>query len=210
MPSSKEIKYYLLCLALVLPFFYFDQFIMAWVRELRGANPDINLVLHQIGRVVYIAAHGALMIGAAALVYLCGLYFKKNRIRLIGKTLLAGFIVSGISVQIIKHLLGRARPRITDELVFIGPTLKGSFDSFPSGHTMTAFCLAYICSRFFPKYRVLFYLYGIIICFGRVAGGSHFPADVLAGALLGIVIGRLVYEKIGLSGALGPADQADK
>jgi membrane-associated phospholipid phosphatase len=210
MPSSKEIRYYLLCLAIILPFFYFDQHMMVWIRELRSANPNTDEILRQTGRAAYFAGHGAVMIGAAALLCLAGMYFSKHQIKQLGKSLLAGFIVSGVSVQIIKHLLGRARPRITDELVFIGPTLKGSYDSFPSGHTMTAFCLAYICSKYFPKYQVIFYVYGIFICFGRVVGGSHFPADVLGGALLGIVIGRIIHEKIGIPGAGELADQAGK
>jgi membrane-associated phospholipid phosphatase len=210
MPSSKEIKYYLLFLALILPFFYFDQYIMVWIRELRSANPDIDQILHYVGRAAYYAAHGTPLITGAALLYLAGVYFKKQGIRHIGKTLLIGFISAGIFVQIIKHLLGRARPRLTDNLVFIGPTLTGSYDSFPSGHTMSAFCLAYICSRYFPKYQALFYVYGIFICIGRVVSGSHFPADALGGALLGVVIGRIVYEKTALPGALKRADQIDK
>jgi membrane-associated phospholipid phosphatase len=200
MPSSREINYYLLCLALILPFFYLDPYVMVWLREFRGANPDMDQLLHQVGRAAYFAAHGGLIAGGAVLIYLAGIYRKRPRIRQLGKVLFIGFVSSGISVQIIKHLLGRARPRITDELLFIGPTFEGSYDSFPSGHTITAFCLAYICSCFFPKYRGLFYVYGVFICFGRVIGGSHFPSDVLAGALLGIVIGGIIEKMTGMRG----------
>jgi|WetSurMetagenome_2_1015567.scaffolds.fasta_scaffold01779_3 membrane-associated phospholipid phosphatase len=204
MPSSREIRYYLLCLALILPFLFFDQYVMVWLKELRSANPDLDQLFHQAGMIAYFAAHGALIAGAAVLIYLAGIRLKKPRTRQLGKALFIGFVSSGISVQVIKHLLGRARPRITDELLFIGPTFRGSYDSFPSGHTITAFCLAYICSAFFPKYRPLFYAYGAFICIGRVLGGSHFPADVLAGALLGIVIARMIEKKSGLPGPSTP------
>jgi membrane-associated phospholipid phosphatase len=204
MPSSKEIKYYLLGLLLILPFFYFDQYMLVWLREFRSANPEMNQSLHQVGRAAYFAAHGALAIICAVLIYLAGVYFKKQKTRQLGKALVIGFVSSGVSVQVIKHLVGRARPRITDELIFIGPTFTGSYDSFPSGHTITAFCFAYIFSCYFPKYRILFYAYGVFICFGRVIGGSHFPADVLAGALLGMVIGRIIEKMTGLPCAEKP------
>jgi undecaprenyl-diphosphatase len=197
MPSSREIRYYLLSLILILPFFFLDQDIIVWLREFRSANPEINALLTQTGRYAYYAAHGGLIVCAAVLIYLAGACLRRDRIRRLGKALFIGFLASGAAVQIIKHLLGRARPRITDELLFIGPTFRGSYDSFPSGHTMTAFCVAYICSRFFPKYSILFYLYGALICCGRVISGSHFPADVLAGALLGLIIGRIIERTTG-------------
>ena len=198
MRFSKEIRYYLLFLAVILPVFLIDQGVTVWFREFRSANPDIAQILKYIDQAAYYAAHGTPLIGGALLIYLFGRYFDRQWTRQFGKTLLIGFISSGVSVQVIKHLIGRARPRITDQLLFIGPTFKGSYDSFPSGHTAMAFCLAYLCSCHFPRYRALFYLYGLFVCFGRVDSASHFPADVLGGALLGIIVARIVEKRLGL------------
>lgn len=107
-----------------------------------------------------------------------------------------GFISSGILVQVLKHLIGRARPRITEDLLFVGPSLKGGYDSFPSGHTTVAFCLAYILSQHFPKHRFLFYIFGFMVGFERVEDLSHFSSDVLAGAIVGIIVGRLLSVRI--------------
>ena len=56
----------------------------------------------------------------------------------------AGILVvaaSGIAVQILKHLIGRARPQENlGAFHFIGPNLsQGGFESFPSGHAMSSF-----------------------------------------------------------------------
>jgi undecaprenyl-diphosphatase len=197
---SKEIRYYLICLAAILPVLFNDRDVIVWIREFRNANPDISLLLLNCDKSAYYAAHGTPLIGGALLLYLFGRYFDKQLVRELGKRLFVGFVCSGIAVQAIKHLIGRARPRITDELLFIGPTIKGSYDSFPSGHAAMSFCLAYICSRFFPGYSLLFYLYAALVCLGRVGSASHFPADVLSGALLGIIIARLVEKKFGKPG----------
>jgi undecaprenyl-diphosphatase len=179
---------------------------MSWIREFHKANPDISRILDMTDKAIYYAAHGTPLIGGALLIYFFGRYFDRQRIRQIGRTLFVGFICSGLSVQLIKHIIGRARPRITDQLLFIGPSIKGSYDSFPSGHVTMAFCLAYICSSYFPRYWMLFYVYGLLVCFGRVDSTSHFPADVLGGALLGIIVARIVEKKIGLPDAIKPGN----
>ncbi len=205
MRFSKEIKYYLLFLAAILPVFLIDQSVTLWFREFRNANPDITQILKYIDRAAYYAAHGTPLIGGALLIYLFGRYYDRQWTMQFGRTLLIGFISAGVSVQVIKHILGRARPRITDQLLFIGPAFRGSYDSFPSGHAAMAFCLAYICSGYFPRYRALFYLYGLFVCFGRVDSASHFPADVLGGALLGVIVARIIEKRFGMQGTEKPA-----
>jgi membrane-associated phospholipid phosphatase len=197
MPSSKDIKWYLLCLAVILPFLYFDQDVIVWIREFRNANPEMGQYFQLGDKAAYYAAHGTPLIGGTLLLYLFGRYTGRQKARSIGKVLFIGCISSGMGVQIIKHLIGRARPRITDQLLFVGPTFAGSYDSFPSGHAVMAFCMAYLCSGYFPKYTMLFYLYAIFVCCGRVFSTSHFPADVLGGALLGIIIARVIKAAIG-------------
>ena len=53
--------------------------------------------------------------------------------------LLAQLSIAG-AIQILKHLIGRPRPRFAhgDELV-LGPSLDSGLDSFPSGHAANAF-----------------------------------------------------------------------
>jgi undecaprenyl-diphosphatase len=61
--------------------------------------------------------------------------------------------------------------------------------SFPSGHSATSFACATVLSYYAPRLRVLFYVLASLIAFSRVYDGMHYPTDVLAGALLGVLVG---------------------
>ncbi len=65
--------------------------------------------------------------------------------------------------------------------------------SFPSGHTIVMFALA--TSIYFYDKRFAWFLYflGVVIGIGRIMGGVHYPSDILGGAVLGILVGALVY-----------------
>lgn len=167
-----------------------DAPLTAWLRSLKQTG---SLEFYSPLRpAVKFITHGAPLIIAAIGLYVYGKFFDK-KIMGIGKTLAIGFAASGIAVQALKHLLGRARPRLGETTVFIGPTLDINYDSFPSGHTTTAFCLAYLLARTFPKYTLLFYGFAVLTAFDRLMGLSHFPSDIIGGAVLGIGTGVLIY-----------------
>jgi membrane-associated phospholipid phosphatase len=66
-------------------------------------------------------------------------------------------------------------------------------NSFPSGHTITAFAVATVFARRYKAYRwVPWVAYGVAgaIGFSRVTSQAHFPADVFLGAALGYSIAR--------------------
>jgi len=192
----KENKRLFFAALLIPPFlFYWDELVMTWLREFHRLHSGIAAVLQSADRVMYFAAHGTTMIAGAALLYLYSRYSNRRYYDLSG-TLLIGLVSSGIFVQVVKHAIGRARPRISDSLLIIGPSLRGSYDSFPSGHTAMAFCLAYILSRHYPAFRILFYLFAVCEGMARIDGTSHFPSDVIAGAIVGVAIAKIVKSKL--------------
>jgi membrane-associated phospholipid phosphatase len=90
---------------------------------------------------------------------------------------------SEVVMNVIKIAVGRGRPNGEDHR------------SFPSGHTMSAFAMAAVMSReYHDKPLVVFGSYGFATAVGlaRVGGLNHFPSDVLAGAVIGELIGRYV------------------
>src|SRR5207247_494328 len=80
---------------------------------------------------------------------------------------------------------------VGDEL-FLGPSLDSGLDSFPSGHAANAFGAATVLAWFFPSVRTPLYLVAGLVAVSRVLRGSHFPTDVWAGAVLGVMIGSMV------------------
>jgi membrane-associated phospholipid phosphatase len=86
---------------------------------------------------------------------------------------------------------------VTGDVLFAGPTLKGGFDSFPSGHTTVAFSFAFVLSLLFPRYSVLFYTAAAFTGFERVVHTAHFFSDVCIGAVVGLLVGGLVMRSFG-------------
>ena len=63
-------------------------------------------------------------------------------------------------------------------------------DAFPSGHTMSAFAVATVISGEFPWSAPVAYGAASLVGLSVIKRGWHWPSDVLAGAVLGVVIAR--------------------
>ena len=72
--------------------------------------------------------------------------------------------------------------------------------SFPSGHAARAFLIAIVASALAPAWlAILLWIWAPLVSLARVAMGVHYISDVVAGAILGIVIawlGLQVYEPV--------------
>jgi undecaprenyl-diphosphatase len=60
--------------------------------------------------------------------------------------------------------------------------------SFPSGHTATAFAGATMLASYAPRLRVPLYVLAVLIGLSRLYNGVHYPTDVIAGAVLGLLV----------------------
>ena len=99
----------------------------------------------------------------------------------------------------IKVAVHRARPALYRSGASDAATHLDNRKSFPSGHTAVAFAAATAYAtlamrQHLPHARrtaVLLYAGATLVGTLRVAGGRHFPSDVLAGAALGAGVGWL-------------------
>ncbi|MDC2978841.1 phosphatase PAP2 family protein [Pelagibacteraceae bacterium] len=101
----------------------------------------------------------------------------------------------GIITQIIKHVVGRPRPNHTDfENVFSFKyfSLESNFHSFPSGHSSTIFIVCFILVSVAPKLRYFFYFLASVVAFSRVVVGAHFFTDIVAGAILALILFKVL------------------
>lgn len=62
--------------------------------------------------------------------------------------------------------------------------------SFPSGHSASAFAFAAGVQHVWPEAAIPCYLLAGAVAYSRVHTGVHFPGDVAAGTVLGLVVAR--------------------
>jgi len=111
--------------------------------------------------------------------------YKKDKINF-GK-LVIGFILMWLVIEILKIITGRMRPDLSDN------------NSFPSRHAGIAFFIA----GFLPverKYKILLFIWAILVGISRLALNLHWFTDVLVGSILGLSfaygIEKIPLEKI--------------
>jgi len=104
--------------------------------------------------------------------------------------LIAELLQLVIGGYFLKRIIARVRPFIVDPTIELVVDAPESF-SFPSGHSSTAFALAFAVIFFdCPRlYKVIALLMACLTGFSRLYLQVHFPSDVLAGAVLGCACG---------------------
>ncbi len=112
----------------------------------------------------------------------------------------AGYLLSGIFAQMGKRLIAAPRPKAFFEAIGEGvyevPGVNVHLaKSFPSGHTASVFALVVFLLLALPYrwYSWLLLLGAMLVGYSRVYLSQHFPVDVVAGALIGIFSGALVF-----------------
>jgi|SRR5699024_2606866 len=100
--------------------------------------------------------------------------------------------ISFVLVSIFRNIFNAPRPYETlDILPIIKKDTKGK--SFPSRHVFSVFVIATTIYQIFNTLGVILFLIGIVLAIIRVLGGVHFPRDVIAGAIIGILCGILGF-----------------
>jgi undecaprenyl-diphosphatase len=96
-------------------------------------------------------------------------------------------VADAIGTHIFKYSFLRARPCIVleDVRLLVGCT---KLPSFPSNHAVNACVLATLTSLYLPRLWLPATALAILVGYSRVYVGVHYPLDVLAGSVLGIVV----------------------
>lgn len=104
----------------------------------------------------------------------------------------ASIIAGGIITPVLKVVAGRSRPHADQGAHDFHP-FNGS-KSFPSGHTTQAFSVASVIAQHYESPWVSASAYGVatLVGYARIEQNAHFLSDVLAGAMIGIGVGKSV------------------
>lgn len=135
---------------------------------------------------------GLVVGGLGLTTYAFGALTGRDGATYLGRDLLLSFAWSSTITGVLKHTVDRTRP-------------NGAKYSFPSGHTTAAFStVPVIWSHLGWETGAGFAVLATMTGLARMEENKHYLSDVVAGAAIGITVGRVVNARRGWRLAAGP------
>lgn len=160
-------------------------------------TPSLDIAMRRLSRA---ADQSKIWFGAAAAIALLG---GSGGRRTATRGLVSLGLASGFANIVAKPLTVRRRPDREQLKVLAArhvPMPRSS--SFPSGHAASAFAFATGAGRIQPALSAPLRALATLVGYSRVHTGVHYPADVLAGAFIGVsaaeLAGRLLEARAAL------------
>lgn len=180
----------------ILSVFFLDQPVATWIQN--APYPQIKYWAREItniGLATFYIASSIILYVFSKWVFPKLNYFENKKILIEKMRIWSGFTFSafafnGIIVQILKGIIGRQRPHLTDTfetLNFAPMNLHWHWHSMPSGHTQVMFTAATVLALAFPKFRWGFFILALVIASTRVILHQHFLSDFILGSSIGII-----------------------
>lgn len=188
--KNKEVIIFSLVILAVLVSLYFD------IQIVKGVSVIRNTILDDFFLGITFVSSGVIIFFILTSLFL----WKENKRRWI-LPLWASLALSVIASLLLKITIQRLRPYQLDIIGIINvlPVLQeaahSTWDfSFPSFQAMLAFCAIPILAKEFPKLKYVWIAFAVLIAFSRVYFGVHFLSDVIAGGLIGYILGMLMVK----------------
>ncbi len=166
-----------------------DAPVTAWAERIQSDNvEDLIRITNRFGG----GMNPALVV---AFFLLAGVGYRHRRWIEYAAAMAVAGLGAGILGQLVKLIVGRARPEL-----WLGPFHRAHIaaSSFPSGHTVGAFTLAGVLLFASPSrmLRVIAMLLAAAVGLSRVLAFRHWTSDVLASACLGMIVAWMVTRSV--------------
>lgn len=182
----------LLAVALLLPF---DATVMDFILSNRNQLTRWLASLSQTGKSEWYLVPALLiyLVAATADWRNAGHRGRARLVVLFGQAafLFSSVAITGIAVNLVKIVVGRARPTMFGELGayhFDPFVVSKYFSSFPSGHSTTLGTVAAVLMIWFPRQWLPIGFVFLTLSSFRVPAAAHYPSDVAAGFMFGLVL----------------------
>lgn len=120
------------------------------------------------------------------------IFFEEKRDKRFIVYFILALVISTLAFTSLKQIIKRERPLSQVQSLKLKVKSYPNDYAFPSGHATISFAAATVLSAFDKKRKKYFYLIAGIIAFSRVYLGYHYVFDVFAGALLGLIIAKII------------------
>ncbi len=107
---------------------------------------------------------------------------------------------SGLTITLLKAIIGRYRPRVLFDGGVYGFEPFSGANSFPSGHSQVIFSVAMALWFIYPRYRAAYLLAAVFIALSRVATTVHFLSDTIMGSTIAILFAIWLKQKFEADG----------
>ena len=173
----------------------FDESSIAAIANARNTPADATMIVITTSADLFPIYFSPLIIFSFILII-------KKKTRRVGAILLLTLAISTLATTYVKQFVDRERPSSYEFKPNLGFEYKPEQDvmsrfssSFPSGHAIRSAAFALIAS-FLIRNRTLFgipagtlmWIFPVAVAFSRVYIGAHYPTDVIAGIVFGIII----------------------
>ncbi len=123
-------------------------------------------------------------------------WYYKTRKQMLGALLgliLCIALVDNFIYRVLKPQFQRLRPPHVEKVIELRTERYAGY-SFPSNHAGNNFAGATFLSSCYPALAPVFFSIAALVSYSRVYVGAHYPFDVLAGGVIGIIFGLFFFK----------------
>lgn len=105
-----------------------------------------------------------------------------------------------LGASVFRPIFGRLRPAhpespVAEFIQLVNGYMPGGSHGFPSCHAANTMALAMLISLYLKRWSVTIFLFAwaFVTCYSRIYLAAHYPGDLIAGTVLGMLVAVSVY-----------------